>query len=84
MVEDPTVKAKSRTWLAQRADLGNSSVSIQGYEISNNSEIIAQLKDAKTYSDAVELAKKDNVDFENIIIPWQKIVRIKSYKFSVK
>lgn len=84
VTEDPTVKSKSRTWLAQRADLGGSSISVQGYEVANNSKIIAQLKDTKIYSDAVELAKKNGQEFETLIIPWHRVIRIKSFKFSVK
>lgn len=84
VIEDQTVKAGFRTYLAQRADLGGASVSVQGYEIANNSKIIAQLKDTKIYVDAVELAKKNNAETESLIIPWHRIIRIKSFKFSVK
>lgn len=85
MMEDPTIKAKYRIYLAQRVDEKPATVNMVGWEITTiNSEINAQLKEIKNYVDAVELAKKNGEELENLTIPWQKILRIKTLKFSVK
>lgn len=84
VTEDPSVKTKCRSYIAQRADEKPATVNIAGYEVTFNSEINAQLKDTRTYSDAIELAKKNSEELENLIIPWNRVIRIKTLKFSIK
>lgn len=86
MVEDPTVKAKSRTHVATRVDMGSATAVMVGYEIvdrKNLESIIAQIKN-KSYNDALELVKTaSGEDLEVITIPWNKVIRIKTMKFTV-
>ena len=85
VTEDPSMKMKFRTYIAQRADEKPATINIAGYEVATiNSEINAQLKDTIIYKDAVELVKKCGSELEILTIPWHRIIRIKTLKFSIK
>lgn len=76
-------KTKETIYLAVRADEAVSTVKMSGYDVSSNSEIIAQLKSAKTYNEAIDLAKKEKLEFQVLTFPWQRIKRIKQLKYTI-
>lgn len=82
VVEDPTVKTKTRYYLSNRVDRTEMTVEIVGFETTIDNSTIAQLKSAKTYNEACEIAKMDAS--EHLILPWQKIIRIRKFTFSTK
>lgn len=71
------------TYLAIRADETGATVKLSGYDVTHNSKIIAQLKDAKTYNEALDPAKNENLEFQVLTFPWQRIIRIKQLKFTL-
>lgn len=74
---------KETIYLAVRADETNATVKMSGYNVTHNSELIAQLKNAKTYNDAIDLAKNENLEFQVLTFPWQRIIRIKQLKYTL-
>lgn len=79
-----SAKAVNQTvYLAIRADETNATVKLSGYDVTHNSDIIAQLKDAKTYNEALDYAKKEELEFQVLTFPWQRIIRIKQLKFTL-
>lgn len=81
VTEDPTVKTKQRTYISTRCDMGVASVSINGFEVASSK--IAQIINAKTFKDAIEVANKEYTS-ESYCIPWHRIIRIKNIVLSVK
>lgn len=74
---------KETIYLAVRADETNATVKMSGYNVTHNSELIAQLKNAKTYNDAIDIAKNQNLEFQVLTFPWQRIIRIKQLKYTL-
>lgn len=74
---------KETIYLAVRADETNATVKMSGYNVTHNSELIAQLKNAKTYNDAIDIAKNENLEFQVLTFPWQRIIRIKQLKYTL-
>lgn len=74
---------KETVYLAVRADETNATVKMSGYNVTHNSDLIAQLKDAKTYNDAIDIAKNENLEFQVLTFPWHRIVRIKQLKYTL-
>lgn len=79
VTEDPTVKTKHRFYITHRVDQNPQIAEILGYEVTDST--ITQIKSAGSYNDAFELAKKEN-EVEHLMIPWQKILRIKKLSYS--
>lgn len=77
------VPTKETIYLAIRADESVSTVKMSGYDVTYNIQIIAQLKDAKTYNEAINIAKNENLEFQVLTFPWQRIVRIKQLKYTL-
>lgn len=75
-IEAPSSKDKFASYLAVRADHWPAVVSMMAYRVKD--KILAQIKDAK-YNDALELCRADS-ELENILIPWQKVICIKTLK----
>lgn len=74
---------KERIYLAVRVDEAAATVKISGYDVTSNSELNAQLKEAKSYNDALEIARNGNVESEVLTFPWHRIVRIKQLKYTL-
>lgn len=70
-------------YLGIRADETGATVKMSGYNVTHNSNIIAQVKDAKTYNEALDLAKNENLEFQVLTFPWQRIIRIQQLKFTI-
>ena len=70
-------------YLGIRADESGATVKMSGYNVTHNSNIIAQVKDAKTYNEALDLAKNENLEFQVLTFPWQRIIRIQQLKFTI-
>ncbi len=72
---------KQKIYLGIRADETGATVKMSGYNVTHNSDLIAQLKNAKTYNEALDLAK--NLEFQVLTFPWQRIIRIQQLKFTI-
>lgn len=83
VTDEPNTSNTETVYLAIRADETASTVKMSGYNVSHNSEVLAQLKDAKTYQDAIDIAKNENLEFEVLTFPWQIIIRIKQLKYTL-
>lgn len=70
-------------YLGMRADETGATVKMSGYNVTHNANIIAQVKDAKTYNEALDLAKNENLEFQVLTFPWQRIIRIQQLKFTI-
>jgi hypothetical protein len=70
-------------YLSTRLDETAAAIKIAGYEITHNTEIIAKLKDANSYNEAVELAKENKLESQNLIFPWCRILQIKTLKYTI-
>lgn len=84
VVEDPSIKQKARYYLSHRVDRNDATIEIVGLEIANINSTLTLIKSAKTYDDALEIAKKQESQSEYLIIPWHKILRINKFTFSTK
>lgn len=79
-VEDPSDKAKSRNFLANKVDKVSYGVELKGFEINNKK----QLSNLKTFEDAIELAKKESIEMIDLMIPWQRVISIKNMSYKTK
>ena len=77
------VAASQTIYLGIRADETGATVKMSGYNVTHNSNIIAQVKDAKTYNEALDLVKNENLEFQILTFPWQRIIRIQQLKFTI-
>lgn len=78
-----TPSSKLRIYLAVRADETQATIKISGYDVTANSELDAQLKEVKTYNDALDIAKNGNLELEILTFPWHRIVRIKQLRYNL-
>lgn len=74
---------KETIYLAVRVDETNATVKMSGYNVTHNSELIAQLKNAISYNDAIDIAKNENLELQVLTFPWQRIIRIKQLKYTL-
>lgn len=77
VMEDPTVKGKVVNYFAKKISEKSFYLELTGYEVNTN--YIAQMTNAKTFEDAVELARDGNKEQQIVYLPWNRILRIKKY-----
>lgn len=80
MMEDPSVKGKTRSFAANKVDKGSWGVDFKGFDVSNSN---AQ-ESLKTYEDAVEFAKTANLSVLEMTIPWHRIISIRNVSYRTK
>lgn len=79
VVEDPSVKTKTRIFATGKLDKNAAFVDMFGYEITN-----VHSTQLKTWNDAVELANKESIELVNMSFPWQRVLSIRNVNYKQK
>lgn len=79
VVDSNSKTDKTRIFITDNRNLSNSYVEFKGLEVTKE-----QLNNVKNWEDAVSLAKTGNLDMEEWIFPWQKIISIKHLTYKRK
>lgn len=81
VMEDPSVKGKTRCFATNKVDKASWGVDFRGYEVSNINNAQENLK---TYENAVEFAKTAKTSLIEMTIPWQRIISITNMSYKAK
>lgn len=79
VVEDPSLKAKTRYFATQKVDKTAGFADIVGYEVTN-----AQSSKLKTWDDATTLAETQELEIFNISFPWHRVISIRNVSYKLK
>ena len=79
VVEDPSLKAKTRYFATQKVDKMASFADIIGYEVTD-----AQSSKMKTWDDATALAEKQEKEIVSISFPWHRVISIRNVSYKSK
>ena len=77
--ECPLTADKYRSFVCVKYDSDQSAVQIRGAQIANN-----QINNLSSYTDALNLANKNNSVIEEMVIPWHKIISIQNVTYVSK